>query len=844
MKKILAIVLAVMMLASVLSLNVFAADNYAWQFNSNSGNYLYIDGYGDQPCILEFDFRFDNGGDPYRINHWVGNGGIEIQPSQGVIGVGSTTLTRQFSAATWYHVKFDGSAGSGTAIYLDGTLIGNVGTTVTSYQCLGMVMVTIDNFVMTVNGNDVIDDDFQDKDFDGVNSDTNGTWVIANDLIQVCDHTWDAGVTVNGVTTYTCTKCGATRTEGEPIHTHTWDAGVIQGNVIVYTCTGCGQTRTEAAPNPDDMGWWLRIDGYAHIIKNVDRCDGPYEQNCGYVDFDMIMLPGDNGHCQIRFFDSYEGSTRTYLEDNYLGYHYTYTEAEGGMSWNWGPMTIDNVRHIRYAYTDEDVKLYVDGSHVYTNNYGCTPAMHGLVFYVESGSAIIDNVVFTDTRGNTMYSINFESSTGDNDGSYTRIHLGDCANGNHVAANTSNIGLAPTCTQDGYRYWPCVVCGMEAARETISKLGHNFGTYAQGATTVAATASTDGVKTWTCSRCSAATATGVIPKTSSYTGTILSFDDSSDANVTKYVLGGFSIEAGVDEHDGLEYPGDVNMTVNGVSYVNEYTTANYHQFADVPTTGYTVSYDFRLDEIFDTNDTEGYGHTMYFWVGGENNVANNIGYDFEGGEFFAMPSSGSNYEPVTNAVALQAHKWYNITFKYYSNRDTYEAYAKLYLNGQEVLCFDDDDASFELPYNAGTQYFPLLFRTFGVKADYTNWTIGDVNFMWTTPRTPVDDVQPCVHQWGAWSIVTPAQVGVAGLKTRTCALCGETESEVIPPLDPTPVVPGDANGDGVVNIKDVKAAKAYIVGDGDVNIANADLNGDGRVDARDLKLIKQLVADA
>ena len=819
MKKILAIVLAVMMLASVLSLNVFAADNYAWQWNNSSGAYLYINDYGDQPCTIEFDFRFDNGGDPYRINHWMGNG-IEIQPSQGTIGVGSTTLTRQFSAATWYHVKFDGSAGNGTAIYLDGTLIGNVGTTIQSMQCLGMVMVTVDNFVMTINGNAVIDEDFQDKDFDGVNGDTTGQWVIANDLVP-----------------------------DDPTCDHTWDAGVQTGNTIVYTCTKCGATYTETIQGPisaDDMGWWLRIDGYAHIQKNVNRCDGPAVQNCGYVDFDMIMIPGTSGHCQVRFFDSYEGSTRTYLEDNYLGYHYTYTEAEGGMSWNWGEMSINNVRHVRYAYTDEDVKLYVDGSLVYTNNYGCTPATNGLVIYVDGddahGSIFLDNIVFSDTKGNTMYSNNFESTAGDNDGG-TRVHLGDCENGNHVAENQSHVGLAPTCTQDGYRYWNCICCGTEAARETIEKLGHNFGTYAQGATTTAATATADGTKTWTCSRCGVAKAYGVIPATGDYRGTLYSFDDASDENVTKYVLGGFNIEAGIDDNDGLSYPGDVNTTEGGVSFVREYTSANYHQFANVPTDGYTVSYDFRLDEIFDTNDTDGYGHTMYFWVGGESNVANNIGYDFDGGEFFMAPSTGSNYTPLTQAYELKADTWYNITFKFYSNRSTYEAYAKLFVNGVEILTFDNDDASFELPYNAGTQNFPLLFRTFGVKADYTNWAVGDINFEWINFRTP-DNVEPHEHVWGDWTTVTPAQVGVAGLEKRVCQLCGAEETRVIDPLPEPPVgVRGDANGDGVVNVKDIKALKNFIVGNGEIAEANCDLNGDGVVNAKDLKALKTMVVN-
>ena len=826
MKKILTIVLAAMMLASVLSLNVLAADNYIYRWTS--GAYLYIDGQGNSPAKLDLYFRFDSTNEcaiTSPNSSWgVDASGFIADPSQGIVGVGdrsgNTTLSYAFQANQIYHVVYDGSAGNGTTITINGNLVGTVGTTLMSKICNNMSQISIDNFVLTVNGNNVIDEDFSDRSFNGVNSDTNGNCVVDNAI------DWNPTVGPGP----------------DPVHTHTWDGGVISGNQIIYTCTGCGETRTEPY-NPNDMGWWLKIDGYAHIAKNVDRCDGPYEQNCGYVDFDMIMLPGENGHCQIRFFDSYEGSTRTYLEDSYLGYLYTYTEAEGGVQWNWGPMTIDNVRHVRYAYSDDDVKLYIDGQHVYTNDYDCTPAMHGMVFYLESGSVLIDNLEFTDTRNNYMFGNNFESNGGDNDGDCVRVHLGDCANGNHVASNIYSIGLAPTCTADGYKYWPCVVCGMEAARETIEKLGHNFGSYAQGATTRAATATVDGTKTWTCSRCSVAKAYGVIPATGDYTGTIYSFDDASDANVTKYVLGGFKIEAGVDEHDGLEYPGDVNMTEDDVSFVREYTTANYHEFPNVPTSGYTVSYDFRLQEVFDTNDTEGYGHTMYFWVGGENNVSNNIGYDFEGGEFYMTPSSCTSYEPKTAAAAINPGEWHNIMFKYYSNTSTYEAWAALYLDGVEVLKFDDDDASFELPYNSGTQNFPLLFRTFGVKADYTNWVIGDVNFNWINSRTPAY-VPPCNHVWGNWTTVTPAQVGVAGLEKRVCTLCGAEETRVIDPLPEPPAgLRGDCDGDGVVNVKDLKALKAYMVGNGDVNTVNADIDGDGFVNAKDVRALKALLAN-
>ena len=107
---------------------------------------------------------------------------------------------------------------------------------------------------------------------------------------ETADHSWDKGTTVTaptcqstGEASFTCTDCGATKTETLPVgdhpysawetvddstHTHTctvcavvetanhsWDKGktVKAANCIAdgemkYTCTGCGLTRTEVAP--------------------------------------------------------------------------------------------------------------------------------------------------------------------------------------------------------------------------------------------------------------------------------------------------------------------------------------------------------------------------------------------------------------------------------------------------------------------------------------------------------------------------------------------------------------------------------------------------------------------
>lgn len=78
-------------------------------------------------------------------------------------------------------------------------------------------------------------------------------------------HTFDAGVitkeatsTEEGLKTYTCIACGATKTESIPVLSdceHSWNAGIVTtpatenaDGVKTYTCSKCGVTKTESIP--------------------------------------------------------------------------------------------------------------------------------------------------------------------------------------------------------------------------------------------------------------------------------------------------------------------------------------------------------------------------------------------------------------------------------------------------------------------------------------------------------------------------------------------------------------------------------------------------------------------
>ncbi|MGN1306716.1 MAG: S-layer homology domain-containing protein, partial [Faecousia sp.] len=83
------------------------------------------------------------------------------------------------------------------------------------------------------------------------------------DLTIYAAHLWDAGTitreatcAADGEKTYTCTLCGAVKTEQIPsTQTHTWDEGTVtkvptatQEGEKTYTCLLCGVTKTEPIP--------------------------------------------------------------------------------------------------------------------------------------------------------------------------------------------------------------------------------------------------------------------------------------------------------------------------------------------------------------------------------------------------------------------------------------------------------------------------------------------------------------------------------------------------------------------------------------------------------------------
>ncbi len=102
--------------------------------------------------------------------------------------------------------------------------------------------------------------------------------------------------------------------------------------------------------------------------------------------------------------------------------------------------------------------------------------------------------------------------------------------------------------------------------------------------------------------------------------------------------------------------------------------------------------------------------------------------------------------------------------------------------------------------------------------------------------------QPHEHTWDAGVVTVEPTYKSEGVRTYTCAECGETYTEVIPVLPPKI---GDVNGDGVTNMKDIQLLKKFVASTvtiDDIVDVNSDIDGDGTIGFKDLRLLKSNLA--
>ncbi|MBO4733316.1 MAG: hypothetical protein J5662_02445, partial [Clostridia bacterium] len=121
--------------------------------------------------------------------------------------------------------------------------------------------------------------------------------------------------------------------------------------------------------------------------------------------------------------------------------------------------------------------------------------------------------------------------------------------------------------------------------------------------------------------------------------------------------------------------------------------------------------------------------------------------------------------------------------------------------------------------------------------------LSDEENHWHVCESCSAELDKAAHTASDWIIDVEATAEAEGHRYKACTVCGRVlEEEVIPKL--VTHVPGDINGDGVLNNKDLSRFFQYLSDwDVEVNEAALDVNGDGAVNNKDLTRLFQYLSD-
>ena len=312
----------------------------------------------------------------------------------------------------------------------------------------------------------------------------NGTWSTIEVDDNTCEHVMDFGSTTTaatcttaGVTTYTCTLCGYTKTESIPALGHSFVDG---------TCSVCGAVKTM-----DRVIYFVNTDNWSTVNAYAWNTDS-----------------------NEKYLGTWPGSAMTLVEGETTLYSITVSGDATHIIFNNGS-----------AQTD-DLEL--------STEYNCYDYANGWDLIVTCDHAYIEEITTDptcDTEGVKTFTCGecghtYTEAIAALGHSYTDGVCSVCGKKEPCTTHSWDEGVVTTeatCTSSGVKTYSCANCD-ETKTETILSLGHNMvdGTCTRcgeadtcshrwfGGTTVSATCETDGSYTETCLFCKAKKVT-VIP---------------------------------------------------------------------------------------------------------------------------------------------------------------------------------------------------------------------------------------------------------------------------------------------------------------------------------------------
>ena len=220
-------------------------------------------------------------------------------------------------------------------------------------------------------------------------------------------------------------------------------------------------------------------------------------------------------------------------------------------------------------------------------------------------------------------------------------------------------------------------------------------------------------------------------------------------------------------------------------------------------------------------------------------VVNNYNIDF----FVENKSVDEPDAVVQMGSAFEAEKVYTVSYLVYTGSKMYDdPFIRVYL--QNCAAYFDDFGVYRVTeeYAALCSNGAKLHGKDHVASD--DWA-SDENGHWQVCVDCGGAIsEPAAHTESNWIIDTEATAEAAGHRHKECTVCGYvTAEEDIEQLVSTHE-PGDVNGDGSVNNKDLTRLFQYLSDwPVEVNEPALDINGDGRVNNKDLTRLFQYLSD-
>ena len=306
-----------------------------------------------------------------------------------------------------------------------------------------------------------------------------GDWAKENEtahkhICSVCgktesaDHTWNAGEVTKaptckdtGVKTYTCTACGATKTETlDKTTEHKWNAGEVtkaptckDTGVKTSTCTVCGETKTDIIPTTTNhvFGAWEKCDETVHT--HACSVCGKTENRSHEWDKGVITIqPSAGKDGEAVYTCTVCGEQKTIILSA------THKCAYGDYKYN------DN-----FHWQECSICLGKQNTqtHAWDNGTVIEPATHTTVGKIEYTCTVCD---ITKTETLPLIKEHTYSAWTSHDGAIHK-HTCECGSVEYEAHNFGEwtVVTAPTTTAVGIEKATCADCGVTVERE-IEKL--------------------------------------------------------------------------------------------------------------------------------------------------------------------------------------------------------------------------------------------------------------------------------------------------------------------------------------------------------------------------------------